>query len=232
AGPVPGVLGGSVNLTDLSRPAGVTLIPPVAVSAGHSLARNAGFRGLAPEVISLRLFLSSTTSAGFPLPPAGTGMAFPDGPVLKTPIADLSLVGGTGSTTIDLGGHFSDPNFTDTLVRLNTSMGPINVELFDAQAPQTVANFLKYVTAHKYDNSIFHRLAKNPDGSLFVLQGGGFTFQAGPPAALPAIPVDPAVPSEFDATRSNVLGTVAMALPSNADGSTNINGGTDQFFFN
>jgi peptidyl-prolyl cis-trans isomerase B (cyclophilin B) len=55
-------------------------------------------------------------------------------------------------------------------VKLTTSMGPITLELDEAKAPQTVANFLKYVDAGHYDGTIFHRVI---DG--FMIQGGGFT---------------------------------------------------------
>ena len=55
-------------------------------------------------------------------------------------------------------------------VKLTTSMGPITLDLDEAKAPQTVANFLKYVDAGHYDGTIFHRVI---DG--FMIQGGGFT---------------------------------------------------------
>jgi peptidyl-prolyl cis-trans isomerase B (cyclophilin B) len=55
-------------------------------------------------------------------------------------------------------------------VKLTTSMGPIVLELDDAKAPDTVANFLKYVDAGHYDGTIFHRVI---DG--FMIQGGGFS---------------------------------------------------------
>ena len=56
-----------------------------------------------------------------------------------------------------------------TRVKLTTSQGPIVLELDEAKAPVTVANFLKYVDAGHYDGTIFHRVI---DG--FMIQGGGF----------------------------------------------------------
>lgn len=53
-------------------------------------------------------------------------------------------------------------------VLLETSMGEIEVELFEKEAPITVENFLKYVKKGHYDGTIFHRII--PD---FVVQGGG-----------------------------------------------------------
>jgi peptidyl-prolyl cis-trans isomerase B (cyclophilin B) len=50
---------------------------------------------------------------------------------------------------------------------MNTSLGPIDLELFDEDAPETVANFLKLANDHFYDGVIFHRVI--PD---FMIQGG------------------------------------------------------------
>jgi peptidyl-prolyl cis-trans isomerase B (cyclophilin B) len=54
------------------------------------------------------------------------------------------------------------------MVRLETSMGDIFLELDEGNAPKTVANFLEYVTDGHYDGTIFHRVI---DG--FMIQGGG-----------------------------------------------------------
>jgi peptidyl-prolyl cis-trans isomerase B (cyclophilin B) len=55
------------------------------------------------------------------------------------------------------------------MVKLHTNFGVIGLELDAAKAPDTVANFLKYVEGKHYDNTIFHRVI---DG--FMVQGGGF----------------------------------------------------------
>ena len=55
-------------------------------------------------------------------------------------------------------------------VKLDTSMGEIEVELFAEAAPKTVENFLEYVNSGHYDGTIFHRVI---DG--FMVQGGGMT---------------------------------------------------------
>jgi peptidyl-prolyl cis-trans isomerase B (cyclophilin B) len=51
--------------------------------------------------------------------------------------------------------------------RMNTSLGAIDLELFDEDAPETVANFLKLANDHFYDGIIFHRVISN-----FMIQGG------------------------------------------------------------
>jgi peptidyl-prolyl cis-trans isomerase A (cyclophilin A) len=60
---------------------------------------------------------------------------------------------------------------------IKTSLGNITVELYPGKAPLTVANFLKYVDAHLYDNSSFFRavrLDNQPKDSvkIEVIQGG------------------------------------------------------------
>ncbi|QLY27966.1 peptidylprolyl isomerase [Nocardia huaxiensis] len=64
-----------------------------------------------------------------------------------------------------------------TKVLLKTSAGDITLELDEAKAPKTVANFVDYVKAGHYSNTVFHRVIPN-----FMIQGGGFTpeFQQKP----------------------------------------------------
>ena len=50
---------------------------------------------------------------------------------------------------------------------LHTNNGPIEIELFEADAPKTVANFTKLAGEGFYDGVIFHRVI--PD---FMIQGG------------------------------------------------------------
>lgn len=65
-----------------------------------------------------------------------------------------------------------------TLVKFDTSLGPIVIELFDHDKPVTVQNFIRYANggpnSGAYLNAFFTRLEKN-----FVLQGGGFGPIAG-----------------------------------------------------
>ncbi|MDG4868116.1 peptidylprolyl isomerase [Guyparkeria sp. 1SP6A2] len=100
-------------------------------------------------------------------------------------------------------------------VRLETSHGPIVVELFDEQAPRTVENFLGYVRDGFYEGTIFHRVIPG-----FMAQGGGFTadFQRKPTRA--------AVVNEADNGLANRRGTIAMARTSDPDSATS------QFFIN
>jgi peptidyl-prolyl cis-trans isomerase B (cyclophilin B) len=54
-------------------------------------------------------------------------------------------------------------------VELQTSKCNIRIELDDAKAPESVKNFLAYVSKGHYDGTVFHRVIKG-----FMIQGGGF----------------------------------------------------------
>lgn len=88
-----------------------------------------------------------------------------------------------------------------TNVVIQTTMGDIEVELFDEETPGTVSNFLNYVNDGDFENSIIHRSVPG-----FILQGGGFTFADG---VLGSVPTDSTIANEFN--RSNLRGTISMA---------------------
>src|SRR6516164_1466718 len=54
-----------------------------------------------------------------------------------------------------------------TLAKFETSMGNFTIELFEAETPNTVGNFVKLAEKNFYDGVIFHRVI---DG--FMIQGG------------------------------------------------------------
>lgn len=58
------------------------------------------------------------------------------------------------------------------VVVFETTEGKIEMELFEKEAPVTVANFLKYIDGGLYDQTIFHRVIAD-----FVVQGGGLDIQ-------------------------------------------------------
>ncbi|WP_409220045.1 peptidylprolyl isomerase [Alteromonas sp. W364] len=55
------------------------------------------------------------------------------------------------------------------MVKFETSMGDIVIELNRKRAPITVNNFLSYVKRGEYNNTIFHRIIPN-----YIVQGGGY----------------------------------------------------------
>lgn len=105
--------------------------------------------------------------------------------------------------------------FANPQVRLETSAGPVTVELYEDKAPQTVANFLKYVDDGFYDGTQFHRVIRG-----FMIQGGGFD-QSGQRKATRS-----PIQNEADNGLSNERGTLAMARTGNPHSAT------AQFFIN
>jgi cyclophilin family peptidyl-prolyl cis-trans isomerase len=87
-----------------------------------------------------------------------------------------------------------------TSVRLETTMGDIEIELDDVKAPISTNNFLAYVDSGHYDGTIFHRVIEN-----FMIQGGGFTPDMKQKKTLPNIK------NEWRNGLKNVRGTLAMA---------------------
>ena len=59
---------------------------------------------------------------------------------------------------------------TELMVRFETTHGGFTIELFERDAPLSVANFLQYVDDEYFDGTIFHRIVPG-----FVIQGGGMT---------------------------------------------------------
>ena len=87
------------------------------------------------------------------------------------------------------------------VVVMETTEGTIMLLLDEEKAPNTVANFMKYVDAGFYDGTIFHRVING-----FMIQGGAFdTAMQGKP------PLAPPIPNEADNGLANDRGTIAMA---------------------
>jgi peptidyl-prolyl cis-trans isomerase A (cyclophilin A) len=89
-------------------------------------------------------------------------------------------------------------------VRISTSVGDIEAELYADKAPRTVANFLQYVKDKHYDGTIFHRVIAS-----FMVQGGGYDakYQQKPTRA----PIEHEGRKALAAGLRNSTGTLAMA---------------------
>jgi len=100
------------------------------------------------------------------------------------------------------------------LVKLETTMGNIVIEMNEEAAPGAVENFLGYVESGFYDGTIFHRVMRG-----FMIQGGGFTAEM--------VRKQPGAPIKNEFKVSNDRGTIAMAkLGGDPDSAT------CQFFIN
>ena len=111
--------------------------------------------------------------------------------------------------------HDNNTSKETKLIKLSTNMGDITLELFQDKAPETVANFLKYINDGKLNGTIFHRVIPN-----FMIQGGGHL-----PYMSQIDTYDPVI-NESNNNISNKKGTIAMARTSSP------NSATSQFFIN
>ena len=114
------------------------------------------------------------------------------------------------------------PATAGSLVRFATNVGEFDVELYDAAMPITVANFLSYVNANRYDSTIIHRSTTYNPADIQIVQGGGYLLSGG---QLLPVTTDPPIVLE-SGSATNVRGTIAMARTSAP------NSATSQFFFN
>ena len=101
------------------------------------------------------------------------------------------------------------------MIKLHTNHGVITLELDADKAPKTVANFVAYVEAGHYDNTVFHRVI---DG--FMIQGGGFE------PGMKQKPTREPVENEAKNGLKNDIGTIAMARTNDPHSAT------AQFFIN
>jgi len=108
-----------------------------------------------------------------------------------------------------------------TTVRMQTSLGAIEIDLYDTAAPRTVANFMAYVNSGAYRESFIHRSEPG-----FVIQGGGYTWDM-PQNLINAVPKLAPVANEFNIARPNIRGAISMAK---LGGDTN--SATSEWFIN
>lgn len=104
-------------------------------------------------------------------------------------------------------------------VRISTSLGVMEAELYADKAPQTVANFLQYVNDKHYDGTIFHRVIVG-----FMVQGGGYDAQYKEKKTRAPVPHEGR--QSLAAGLRNSTGTLSMARTNDPHSATS------QFFIN
>ncbi len=116
-----------------------------------------------------------------------------------------------------------------TIVRFQTTLGNIDIRLYDAATPLHTANMLSYINSNRYDGTFIHRSAKNQNGEDFVIQGGGYRILS----SLLAQPIESGwqrIQSFGNVTNepgiSNLRGTVALAK------GTGVSSGSSEWFIN
>ena len=132
-----------------------------------------------------------------------------------------SLNAGGSAVAIDLRNHFNLPGVTGPLVQFDTTLGRLNVELRPDAAPKHVANFLSYVAARTYSNTMFHRSAALDGSAVSIVQGGGYLLGASGTST-----VAKQTPVALEYNLPNARGTLAAARTSD------INSATSEWYFN
>jgi peptidyl-prolyl cis-trans isomerase B (cyclophilin B) len=102
------------------------------------------------------------------------------------------------------------------VVKIQTNMGIIIMELYPDKAPKSVENFLRYAKENFYEGTIFHRVIKN-----FIIQAGGYTTD------YTKKPTHDPIANESKNGLKNLRGSVAMARNFDDPDSA-----TSQFFIN
>jgi len=110
-----------------------------------------------------------------------------------------------------------------TYAKINTSLGCIEVQLFPASAPKTVANFVNLSKSGFYNNLVWHRIEPG-----FVIQAGDPTTKngGGNRSSWGTKGSNQTVPLELDKSLHNIAGYLGMAR-----GADN-NSGSSQFYIN
>lgn len=111
---------------------------------------------------------------------------------------------------------FNAPLSADkTYALIDTTMGSIELELFETRTPKTVENFIRYAQSEFYKDTLFHRVIPN-----FMVQGGGFDLNFKQKAT------NKPVRNEANAFIPNLRGTISMARTNDPHSATS------QFFIN
>jgi len=99
-------------------------------------------------------------------------------------------------------------------VALQTSEGPIVLELEKERAPVTTANFLRYVDQKRLDGATFYRAMKlTPEGDFGLIQGGA---KGDPKRVLPPIAHEPTTKTGLAHTDGAI--SMARGAPGSASG--------------
>lgn len=107
--------------------------------------------------------------------------------------------------------------------KLNTSHGPIEVELYQSKTPKTVTNFVSLAKSGFYDNLVWHRIVKGfvvQTGDPNTRNGGGDRSLWGTGGSSQTVPLG------IDGSLHHYVGYLGMAR------SQDPNSGSSQFYIN
>lgn len=194
---------------------------------GQTISQNLGLGGLTPAKVSLGLWASGVSSGiTAPTPGSGTATGFT---MTQIKAFTDATVAKSSTTYYNLAAFNLSPDTTNTTITFNTSKGAIDVTLLDSAAPVSVTNFLSYAQNGSYTDDLFHRMANlSGSGAPQILQGGQFTTNStnATVSSFTDVATYQPIANEFDPSRPNSIGSLAMARTSVLDSATS------QFYFN
>lgn len=194
----------------------------VTIHAGNQVTSKVNLTAMNNFAGTVQLAATASTGLNATISPAvvtGSGIATLTMSAKNNGTYTVTITGTSGSLK-----HSVTPVVgTSLYATLKTTHGTIVVELYKAQTPKTVTNFVNLSNSHFYDNLVWHRIIPNfviQTGDPNTRNGGGDRNAWGQGTS------GQNVPFENDSSLHNSVGSVAMA-------STGAGvGGSSQFYIN
>ena len=186
----------------IAAPTGVTIHAGSPVSSRVNVTAMNNFGGT--------IQLSATGSSGLtatisPANVTGSGVATLTMSTPKNGTYTVTVTGTSGTLKHSVSPAVETPIYAT----LDTTNGTIVVELYRAQTPQTVSNFVNLANQHFYDYLVWHRLSRNPPviqtGDPYTRYGNTSRSTWGQGGSPQTIPL------ELDKSLHNSLGYLGMA---------------------
>jgi len=201
----------------IAAPTGVTIHAGSPVSSRVNITAMNNFGGTVQ--------LSATGSSGLtaaisPTNVTGSGVATLTMSALKNGSYTVTVTGNSGILKHSVSPAVETPIYAT----LDTTNGTIVVELYRAQTPRTVSNFVDLANQHFYDNLVWHRLSRSPPviqtGDPYTRYGNTSRSTWGTGGSSQTIPL------ELDKSLHNSLGYLGMARGPTLDSASS------QFYIN
>ncbi len=223
---------GSPNNGDfkISLPLGITILTNQTSTQAITITTTNGFRG---TVKLTAITPNNVTATVNPANVTGAGTATLSMTAKYPGNYTIRVTGTSGTLEHSVSPVVATPLYATLLVNGGSSNGTIEVELYRAQTPKTVSNFVTLAQSGFYNQLVWHRIATSP----YVIQtgdpntrngGGNRTYVAGECCYWGAGGSSTTIPFESPSSSSlsNTAGTVAMAR------GNDLNSASSQFYIN